>query len=68
MSPSPKSLKQRRLDAGLTREELARLARVSVPTAQILEGGYRPHRSEALKRIEAVLATYETDPPTEGAQ
>jgi transcriptional regulator with XRE-family HTH domain len=52
-------LKTRRRAAGLTRERLAQLARVSVPHLQTLEGGYRPGRSEALRRVEAVLASLE---------
>jgi transcriptional regulator with XRE-family HTH domain len=62
MSEITLDLRTRRLRAGKTFDQLARDARCSTATARLLENGWRPGKSEALKRIEAALASYENDP------
>lgn len=52
-------LRQRRLDAGLSQQRLAELARCSVQMVRVLEGGMRPTSSAVLSRIELVLAEHE---------
>lgn len=51
-------LRQRRLDAGLSQQRLAELARCSVQMVRVLEGGMRPTSSAVLGRIELVLAEH----------
>jgi hypothetical protein len=53
------SLKSRRVALRLTAEELGRLARCSTSTVRLSENGWKPRRSEALARIEAVLQALE---------
>jgi transcriptional regulator with XRE-family HTH domain len=49
------SLKNRRIAARLTQQQLAQRARCSIAFVQMLEGGFRPTQSEVLPRIVAVL-------------
>jgi transcriptional regulator with XRE-family HTH domain len=52
-------LKTRRIAAGLTAEQMGRLARCSTSTVRLTENGWRPRKSHALRRIEAVLQALE---------
>lgn len=48
-------LQERRRAAGLTQDDLARLAGASRSTVKLLEGGWRPRRSAVRARILRVL-------------
>jgi transcriptional regulator with XRE-family HTH domain len=52
-------LRERRLAAGLTQQQLANLADCSLTHLQLLERGYRPTRSEVRTRVLAALREHE---------
>lgn len=58
------SLKERRLAAGMTRQQLAHRAGCSLAMLQMLEQGYRPARSQVLPRVEGALAELLDGEPT----
>jgi Helix-turn-helix domain len=62
MTDTTLDLRARRKRAGLSFDQLAHAARCSVATCRMLENGWRPGKSEALRRVGLVLASYETDP------
>jgi predicted transcriptional regulator len=53
--PDTRSLRDRRLDAGLTQSQLAEQAGCSVIYVRMLERGYVPQRSNIAPRLAAVL-------------
>jgi len=64
------SIKDQRLAAGLTQQQLAAETPCSVAFVQMVEGGYRPGRSDVLPRLVAVLEAHQNDlnPAANGAQ
>jgi predicted transcriptional regulator len=52
-------LRARRLRVGLSQRGLAAIAGVSVSTVRLAEHSWRPGQSDALERIEKVLAEHE---------
>lgn len=59
-------LRERRLAAGLTQQQLANLSECSLTHLQLLERGYRPTRSEVCTRVLAALREHEVFSRPEG--
>lgn len=59
-------LRERRLAAGLTQQQLAYLANCSLTHLQLLERGYSPTHSEVRTRVLAALREQETICQPEG--
>jgi len=55
-----RGLRERRLAAGLTQQQLANLADCSLTHLQLLERGYKPTRSEVRARVLTTLRAQET--------
>jgi transcriptional regulator with XRE-family HTH domain len=63
----PRSLRERRLAAGLSQQRLAELAGVSFHMVTLLDNGYAPARSRVRARVLAALAQLEGNEPAEAA-
>jgi transcriptional regulator with XRE-family HTH domain len=60
-------LRERRLAAGLTQQQLANLSERSLTHLQLLERGYGPTRSEVRTRVLAALREHEATSRPEGS-
>jgi transcriptional regulator with XRE-family HTH domain len=66
-TPEGGRLRERRLEAGITQQQLAERARCSIALVRLFESGYQPGHSNVLPRIVAVLESDTTSPASEVA-
>ena len=64
-----RTLRERRLSAELTIQQLADMARCSIASVRLFESGYRPARgSAALARVRAILDAFDVSPENGNAR